>query len=163
MPSSPDTRAALARELLDRGAQLQRQGEVELAAGLYSKSIDLYPSAEAHTMLGWARSLQGRLQEAIEECRKAIALDPDFGNPYNDIGAYLLELGKPEDAIGWLEQATSCPRYQFRHYPWYNLGRAYLAVELYSKARECFAHALDIEADYQPAAAALGRLSLLIQ
>jgi Tfp pilus assembly protein PilF len=108
-------------------------------------------------------SEQGKLQEAIRECRQAIALDPDFGNPYNDIGAYLIEMGKHAEAVEWLESATSKPRYKFRHYPWYNLGRAYVAMELYSKARRCFAHALDIEPEYAPAAAALERLSLLIQ
>ena len=36
----------------------------------------------------------GKLDEAIEECYKAIDRDPDFGNPYNDIGAYLIEKGQ---------------------------------------------------------------------
>ena len=48
----------------------------------------------------------GRLEEAIEECHKAIAVDPTFGNPYNDIGAYLIEMGRLDEAIPWLERAT---------------------------------------------------------
>ena len=36
-------------------------------------------------------------------------MDPDFGNPYNDIGAYLIEMGRLDEAIPWLEKATLRP------------------------------------------------------
>jgi hypothetical protein len=36
---------------------------------------------------------------------RAIQVDPDFGNPYNDIGAYLINLGRHDEAMAWLEQA----------------------------------------------------------
>src|SRR5207253_8419965 len=42
-----------------------------------------------------------------EECKKAIAVDPTFGNPYNDIGAYLIERGEHAQAIPWLEKAIA--------------------------------------------------------
>ena len=55
--------------------------------------------------LGWTYSYQGRLDDAIPECQKAIEVDPEFGNPYNDIGAYLIEQQKHDEAIPWLERA----------------------------------------------------------
>jgi len=84
------------------------------------------PTAEAHTFLGWAMSFQGRLDEAIEECHRAIAVDPDFGNPYNDIGVYLMQQGKLDEAIPWLEKAKAAPRYEPRQFPYMNLGRLYI-------------------------------------
>ncbi len=39
-----------------------------------------------------------RLDDAIDECKKAIAIDPEFGNPWNDTGAYLIQQGDPEAA-----------------------------------------------------------------
>ena len=54
-------------------------------------SLELHPTAEAHTFLGWTYHFQGKLDEAIAQCRTAIDIDPEFGNPYNDIGAYLIE------------------------------------------------------------------------
>ena len=53
------------------------------------RSIEIPPTAEAHTYLGWTYSLQGKLDEATAECLRAIEIDPEFGNPYNDIGVYL--------------------------------------------------------------------------
>ncbi|WP_321475722.1 tetratricopeptide repeat protein [uncultured Paludibaculum sp.] len=153
----------LAFDLLQRAFQLQQQSEFELAAELFRKSIEVHPTAEAHTFLGWTYHAQGRIQDAIAECRKAIEIDPDFGNPYNDTGAYLIELGRPQDAIPWLERATTCTRYYTFHYPWYNLGRAYTALELFSRACECFQNALDIEPGYALAQEALERVRRLIQ
>ena len=158
-----DERSQMALELFRRAYQLQEQGEWDLAVDLYRQSIALHPTAEAHTYLGWTYRFQGRLEDAIAECKKAIEVDPAFGNPYNDIGAYLIELDRAAEAIPWLERATRSHRYDSFHYPWYNLDRAYAAMECYRKALECFAHSLDIEPEYTPAAEALGRLKRLIQ
>jgi tetratricopeptide (TPR) repeat protein len=103
----------------------QVRKELDEAIRLYRESLALYPTAEAHTFLGWTYSFQGRLDEAIAECHKAIALDPDFGNPYNDIGVYLIERGDLDGAVPWLERAKRAPRYEPRHFPYMNLGRVY--------------------------------------
>ena len=80
-------------EVLQDAYQAQMEGDYDRAVELYQSSLDLYPTAEAHTFLGWTYHFQGRLDEAIAECKRAIEIDPEFGNPYNDIGAYLIELG----------------------------------------------------------------------
>ena len=104
----------------------QAREEYEEAIRLYGESIALHPTAEAHTFLGWTYSLQGRLDEAIAECEKAIALDPDFGNPYNDIGVYRMQQGDLDGAIPWFERAKTAPRYEPRQFPFINLGRIHL-------------------------------------
>ena len=113
-----DDRLQMAQELFQKAYRMQMDGELDLAVSLYKKSIALHPTAEAYTFLGWTYHFQGKLEDAIEECKKAIETDPSFGNPYNDIGAYLIELGKPEDAIPWLEQAIGSKRYEAYHFPW---------------------------------------------
>jgi len=152
-----------ARELFQNAYQLQMQGDFELAARLYKRSIEMHPTAEAHTFLGWTYHYQGKVDEAINECKKAIQIDPGYGNPYNDIGAYLIERGDHGQAIPWLEQAIASQRYEAYHYPWYNLGRVYVAQEVYSKARECFRKALEIEPGYKLAEEALHKLRMLLQ
>jgi Tfp pilus assembly protein PilF len=101
----------LALEYFQRAYECQMKGQLEEAVRLYKESIELYPTAEAHTFLGWMYSFMGRLDEAIEECHRAIAVDPDFGNPYNDIGAYLMQQGRYDEAIPWLQKAMTAPRY----------------------------------------------------
>jgi tetratricopeptide (TPR) repeat protein len=123
-----------AAELLRRAFQAQMRGDLDTAVELYQRSIAAFPTAEAHTFLGWTYSFQRRYEDAIEECQKAIAVDPTFGNPYNDIGAYLIEMGRLDEAIPWLEKATRATRYESPHFPRLNLGRLYLAKEMYSSA-----------------------------
>ncbi len=142
---------------------LQMQGELDLAVTLYQRSIELFPTAEAYTYLGWTYRFQGKLEAAISECKKAIAVDPAFGNPYNDIGAYLIEMGKPEEAIPWLESALASKRYDAYHYPWYNLGRVYVAKEMFNRARECFRKSVELDPSYTAAVEALQKLRMLLQ
>ncbi|MCS7206981.1 MAG: tetratricopeptide repeat protein [Dehalococcoidia bacterium] len=149
-------------ELFQRGYALQKQGRLEEAVRAYQRSLDIYPTAEAYTFLGWALSHMGRLEEAIEYCRKAIALDPDYGNPYNDIGAYLIELGRLDEAIPWLEQALRAKRYDHYCFPWMNLGRIWERKGLWYRALECYKNALQCDPHYQPAARALARLRGLL-
>ena len=144
-----------ALRLFQQGYEHQMSGELDEAAALYEASIGLFPTAEAHTFLAWTYSFQGRLDDAIQECRKAIEVDPEFGNSYNDIGAYLIEQQKAEEAIPWLERALQAGRYESYHFPWFNLGRAHAALESFTRAQECFRQALAIEPEYAPAADAL--------
>lgn len=97
-----DALLELAKELWAKAYEQQMQGDLELAVQLYKRSIEMHPTAEAYTFLGWTYHFQGKIDEAIAECKKAIALDPSFGNPYNDIGAYLIEQGsRTTRSRGW--------------------------------------------------------------
>jgi tetratricopeptide (TPR) repeat protein len=155
---SEDERKAEAIELWQQAYQYQMRGEFDRAIELYKQSLDIYATAEAHTFLGWTYSFLGRLDEAIAECLKAIELDPDFGNPYNDIGAYLIEKGHLDAAIPWLEKAKRARRYEARCYPYANLGRIYEAKGRWQEAAREYRQALKIEPRYQAAYIALKRV-----
>jgi Tfp pilus assembly protein PilF len=121
-------------DVQENALELWREGTARLLAGdlaeaidLFTRSLEICPSAEAYTFRGWAYSFTGNLDRAIEECRKAIATDPTFGNPYNDIGCYLMEQGKLDEAPAWFERAKKASRYEPRHFPYLNLGRLYAA------------------------------------
>jgi Tfp pilus assembly protein PilF len=145
MAANRDQERAL--ELIEKAMKHQMAQEFEAAIRLYKESIALYPTADAHTYLGWAYSFVGRLNEAIAQCEIAIQLDPEFGNPYNDIGVYLMQQQRFDDAIPWLEQAKSATRYEPRHFPFINLGRIYLTKGMIQKALEEFGGALKINPD----------------
>lgn len=135
------------------------QGRLEEAITMYKKSIELYPTAEAHTFLGWAYSFYGRYEDAIEECKRAIEMDPEFGNPYNDIGAYLIEKGRLDEAIVWLEKAIAARRYENYCYPHYNLGRVYEQKGNWWKAYEAYHQSLTCNPDYTLAQKAMSRMA----
>src|SRR5207244_11636982 len=86
-------------DLFKKAYERQMKGEFEEAVKLYTESIELYPTAEAYTFRGWTHSFMGMLYEAIEDCQRALAVDPDFGNPYTDVGSYLIETSELDDEM----------------------------------------------------------------
>jgi len=147
-----------ARRLWELGTQRLGAGQTEAALELFKQSIAIKPTGEGHTFRGWALSYLGRYEEAIEECKIAIRVDPDFGNPYNDIGVYLMQQGKLDEAIPWLEQAKLAPRYEPRHYPHSNLGTIYERKGRLRQALTEYKAALRFEPRHEPAVRAVARL-----
>jgi len=115
-----------ALRLFEKAYERQSSGDLDTAVDLYKASIAESPTAEAHTYLGWTYSFQGKYDEAISECKRAITVDPQFGNPYNDIGSYLIQMGQHDKAIPWLQMAKKAERYEPRHFPYLNLFRVYM-------------------------------------
>lgn len=146
-------------QLYNTGYLMSLLGQYEQAIFLFQESLKIRHTAEAYTYLGWTYSRMGKYQRAIEEAEKAIRVDPDFGNPYNDIGVYLMELAREDEAIPYLEEAMQAKRYCCYQFPHYNLGRIYLKKQMYGKAREEFKKSLAIDPDYFPASEALKLLN----
>ncbi|HKF43587.1 MAG TPA: tetratricopeptide repeat protein [Thermoanaerobaculia bacterium] len=136
-----------ALELWQEGTNRLMAGELDEAVALFTRSLECKPTAEAYTFRGWAYSFAGRVEDAIEECRKAIATDPSFGNPYNDIGCYLMEQGKLDEAVPWFSQAKRAVRYEPRHFPYLNLGRLHAARGEFAEAILEFQGALEESPD----------------
>ncbi len=153
-----DERLEEANFLFHEAYRKQMNQELDEAVELYKKSIECYPTAEAHTFLGWTYSFMGRLDDAIRECHKAIETDPTFGNPYNDIGAYLMQRGQVDEAIPWFQRALEAPRYESYCFPHMNLGRAYEARRQWAEAIREFELALRERPDYAPARQGLNRV-----
>ena len=147
-----------ALSLWEEGTEALLTGDVPGAIDLFTKSLKVAPTAEGYTFRGWAYSFLGHFEDAIGECHKAIATDPSFGNPYNDIGSYLVHLGRPDEAVEWFEKAKTAARYEPRHFPFLNLGRVYFDRGQMAEATREFEEALRLNPGDPLARAFLDRL-----
>lgn len=138
-----ELRAQAYREI-EYGKESVNQADLKTAKKCFKASIEIFPTAEGYTYYAWMLSFEGEYDEAISLCKKAIDQDAEFGNPYNDIGAYLVAKGEVESAITWFERAKGAKKYEPRHFPYANLGRVYLKKGMLLKAREEFAEAAKI-------------------
>ncbi len=159
MPENEPLNTAI--ELFQDAYRHQMKGDLEEAAELYRQSIKAYPTAEAHTFLGWTYSFMGDLDSAIAECHHAIEVDPDFGNPYNDIGAYLIEKGEVDEAIPWLEMATCAMRYDNPAFPHFNLGRVWELKHDFARALASYRTAVELDPRYKLALTGIRRLQAM--
>jgi tetratricopeptide (TPR) repeat protein len=145
-------------ELFRRAFEAQQVEDYEEAIELYRRSIATYPTAEAHTFLGWVYSFQQRYDDAIEECLEAIRIDDTLGNPYNDIGSYLVAKGDLYASVKWFKRALLAPRYESYAFPHMNLGRVYEQRGRLLDAARHYGLALEQEPGYTQAAIALRKL-----
>jgi tetratricopeptide (TPR) repeat protein len=145
-------------ELFRRAYEAQLEKNYDEAVELYRRSIETYPTAEAHTFLGWVYSFDGRYNEAIDECLKAIGVDSTFGNPYNDIGSYLIAQGDLWTCVRWFRRALAATRYESYAFPHFNLGRVYEERGRPLDAARHYGLALEQQPGFTQAAGALRRV-----
>ena len=67
-----------AKQRFQEAFAAQMAGEYDRAVELYLGSLTLHPTAEAYTFLGWTYHFQGKIEQAIAECKHAIEIDPDL-------------------------------------------------------------------------------------
>ena len=151
-----------ARLLFQEAYDAQLAQNYEEAIELYKRSIEVYPTAEAHTFLGWVYSFQNRYDEAIAECLEAIRVDETLGNPYNDIGSYLLAKGDSYGCVRWFKRALCAPRYESYAFPHFNLGRVFEMRRKYLEAARHYTLALEQQPGFTEAATALRRIQALV-
>lgn len=75
---------------------------------LYLHDLRVSPgSAKVHANAAGVLARWGRYEEAIAHYQKAIEIRPEgYAQPYQGLGFLLLELGRPGDALGFLERAA---------------------------------------------------------
>jgi len=130
-----------ALNLIDKGLSCERTEE---AITYFESSLALFPTADAATYLGWLYYRQGKTEEMMQLCKRAITLDPNFGNPYNDIGVGLRSLHRDNESLEWFEKAKKASRYEGRYYPYINAGSVYLNYGYYEDALREYLVALHI-------------------
>ncbi len=131
----------IASRYFQRAFDSQMEGNIKLARQNYLTSIEIHPTAEAYVNLGWTFSREEYFEEAIKQCNKALELDINYGMAYSDIGYYMLQLNKTDEAIIWLEEAVLQEKFEGIFYTFYNLGRAFekrgewqKGIEMYNKS-----------------------------
>jgi tetratricopeptide (TPR) repeat protein len=97
-------------------------------------AIRLAPSAKAYYALGTVSQLQGRLDEAIEAYRQALALKPDYAEAHSNLGTALHAVGRFDEAAREAEWSVAArPTNPHVHY---NLG---LVLQDQGRPREAIA------------------------
>jgi len=88
MPSEDDLRK-LAAEYFQKASERQMHGEHDEDIALYTQSIEATPRPKP--IPSAAGPISSSATTSAQSRNAWIKVDPDFGNPYNDIGASLIE------------------------------------------------------------------------
>jgi tetratricopeptide (TPR) repeat protein len=106
--SAPEDSKSRSKFYFSYGAACERKGDIEQAAKLFQKSIELNPDNDAAlNYLGYMWADKGvQLNEALKLIHKAIAIDPDSGAYIDSLGWVLYKLGRYDEALPELRRAA---------------------------------------------------------
>ena len=109
---------------------------------------------EGYFNLGVYYSDTGRVDEAIEQFKVAIRINPHYVRAYNNLGIAYTKKGMLNEAIAVYRKALSIdPLHEKAHY---NLGSVYLEQGRFDEAIHAFKNAILINSDYTQAHYNLG-------
>jgi len=112
------------------------------------------PNAIAHCNLGSALVDRGKLQEGIEEYKKALAIDPKSVLAHSNLGMALTDVGQFKEAVEQLDAALSLdPEHADAHY---NLGETLRRMGRLSDAIGHLRKSLTLKPDRADARTSLG-------
>lgn len=90
--------------------EAKRAFEAALADPALADSLEL--AAQVHKNLGSSCSLLGDHEQAADQYREALRLNPDLAEAHNSLGTHYARLGKYEDALRHLDQVVFSERKQ---------------------------------------------------
>jgi tetratricopeptide (TPR) repeat protein len=143
-------------------ASLARYGEAEESL---SRALTLFADDSAYAVyreLGHLYESWGRLELALAEFEKVIALRPEHASGHIYAGAILARMGRFDEAIASHTRATQCSEGQV-HEAYFNLGLVLRALERFAEAKNSFERALELDPTYSEARAALFDVSTALQ
>ncbi|MCI2429746.1 tetratricopeptide repeat protein, partial [Candidatus Acetothermia bacterium] len=124
------------RELQEREAQLQTREDKELFA---SECVNL----------GTAYGLEGKHDQAAKWFHKALEVQPDKHEAWNNLGVTYAKKQEYDRATEAHHKALEIK--PDKHEAWYNLGNAYAKKQEYDRAIEAYRKALEIKPDMHEA------------
>lgn len=132
LPPSSTKELAKALDLIENATTVLKNTELDtadrarIAKACYRESIRLFPTADAHAYLGWHCFLDEDINGAVTECTRAIAVDPTFGNAYNDLALIRMHQGRHDEAVKLFVEAKMAARNDVRHFACLNLAKLHL-------------------------------------
>ncbi len=94
------------KSLFEKAMSAFVKGDYSTAMDLFEKTLDIYPLAAAYNYLGLCHKATGTdLKDVIWFFKKAIELDPNYVNAYDNLGRIYYELGNFEKAEEYCKKA----------------------------------------------------------
>ncbi|MCL4484775.1 MAG: tetratricopeptide repeat protein [Nitrospirae bacterium] len=151
----------LAMEHYNAGLRKLRQQKLQGAYWEFEYANHLDPGIpKIHYSLGHVYYLMHDLPDAQKELRKALRNNPDRSSTYNYLGEIALEQKKYREALAYFHKALKNTLYRTPYYPLVNIGKVYMQMGKFERAKEYFSKALLRNDRFLPAHYWLGKVHM---
>ena len=136
-----------AQSAYEQGVTDFNEGRTAIALSSLQEAIRVDPTVpQSHNALGLVYlALGGRNPEALEEFKRAVGLNPQYGDAYHNLGVTYALQGQWQEAIREYRVALSIPGYANLENTHHNLGWAYYNVDRLREAEESFRLVLKLD------------------
>ena len=139
-------------EYFRKSIDLMSAGDADAAEFLLLQSLEIEETELKYTCLGWLHgNLQGRTMPAVRAFVKALRMNREYGDAYNECGALLLRVGRDRRAIQCFTRALKAQTCSKRHFALYNLALIYAEKNRPERSRRYLNLALKLKPDFQEA------------
>ncbi|MEO6967525.1 MAG: type IV pilus biogenesis/stability protein PilW [Rhodanobacteraceae bacterium] len=112
--SKQDEKRDAAQVHTQLGAQLMERGDLKGAYEKFQMATQFDGNYEpAHTMLAILDERIKQPQQAEQEYRRALAIDPKNGDTNNNLGYFLCRHGRAQEAMQYFQRALADPFYKY--------------------------------------------------
>ncbi len=131
---------------------------LDQALSLARRSVALAPGvALTHARLGWVLGFLDRPAETVDAFETALVLDPDNAEVNHSFGETLNRLGRPADALVYLNRAFHLENFAPASWDWCR-GHSHILLKDYESALERILPVLELVPGLVPARVQLARL-----
>ncbi len=113
----------IAEAMMAKAMHMHFGGRYAESSKLFETSITFADTPMAHRGLAFNLFATGNLDGAIEECKRAIEIDPEYGFAYEDIAGFLAMRGDTEEAKIWLDIALEKKHFNRKETVYYAKGK----------------------------------------
>ena len=102
-PVAPPEKVEKARAVMRDAAAYINEGRYEKARARFEESLTIVPLPEAYNGIGVTRVARREFPEALAAYKKAVEVDPNFGDSYYNMACAYTQLDKKEMALKYLK------------------------------------------------------------
>ncbi|UCD15949.1 MAG: tetratricopeptide repeat protein [Candidatus Omnitrophota bacterium] len=127
-------------------------------ASIWRATVRVSPqSAKAHNNMGDVYCLEGNLEKAVEEFRRAIELKADYADAYHNLAHTYQQMGRVKEAVVNYKKAVAINKNLYQSYR--NLGVIYLKEKNFELAEKYFKKVMEIKPGDQQIKQVIDRLA----
>lgn len=133
------------------GKEFFQMGDIDRAEYYFKLYLENNDSYEAYFFLGLVMGQRNQLEEALECYYKSVLINPEYGNPCNEIGIILLRMGKDKDALYWLKKSLRCSHNDAPHISLFNLATLYKMWNRPERSLQFLHKAIELQPEFPEA------------
>ncbi|EPG66578.1 tetratricopeptide repeat protein [Leptospira wolffii] len=128
-----------------------KTGDLDRSEFLLKASLEDNDSHETYFFLGLIENQKHNWKKSLYYFYRSVEVNPEYGNPCNEIGILLLRMGRERESVFWLKKSLRCTLNDAPHISLFNLATLYKIWNRPERSLQYLHKAIVIKPDFEEA------------